>query len=65
MPIFRVADMTREACVRALTGAVRDLDGTASLEADLATKRGTIASTRNTAALAHAMEAVGFTAEPA
>ena len=65
MPLFRVMDMSCEACVPALTGAVRDLDGTASLEAGLATQRVTIASTRDTAALAHAMEAAGFTVEPA
>ena len=65
MPEFRVTDMTCDACVRALTGAVRAVDGTATLTADMATKRVRVISVGDAAALARAMEDAGFTVEAA
>jgi len=63
MPVFRVPDMTCDGCVRALTGAVRDVDGDARLEADLVSKQVRVASTVSAESLAAAMREAGFTVE--
>ena len=65
MTTFRVPDMTCEACIRALTNAVRDVDETAALAADLGTKRVTVISGEAPETLAKAMEDAGFTVEAA
>ncbi|MGE0225039.1 MAG: heavy-metal-associated domain-containing protein [Acetobacteraceae bacterium] len=63
MPVFRVPDMTCSGCVRALTGAVKDVDADASVEADLDSKRITVASSAAPDALAAAMREAGFTVD--
>ena len=63
MPVFRVPDMTCDGCVRALTGAVRDVDGDARLEADLVSKQVRVASAASAESLAAAMREAGFTVE--
>ena len=61
MPQFRVSDMTCSGCVKAITGAVQDLDAAATVDANLDTKQVAIASTVPAAALAEAMRDAGFT----
>jgi copper chaperone len=38
MNVFRIPDMHCDGCVRSLTGAVRRVDATATLEPDMSTK---------------------------
>ena len=64
MSQFRVSDIHCEACIRSLTGAVRDLDSAATLHADLATKLVRVETTAGDAAVAEAMRDAGFTVEP-
>ena len=64
MKLFRVTDIHCDACIRSLTAAVRDLDDTASLQADLETKLVRIETTVPDAAVASAMRDAGFTVEP-
>ena len=45
MAHFRVSDMTCSGCVKAITGAVQDLDAAATVDANLDTKQVVIAST--------------------
>ena len=65
MPDFRVPDMHCDGCIRALTGAVRGVDGQATLAADLETKQVQVTSTASFAALAEAMRDAGFDVEAA
>jgi copper chaperone len=65
MSQFRVSDIHCDGCVRALTGAVRDLDGEATLQADLATKLVRVETSANDEAVAEAFRDAGFTVEPA
>lgn len=65
MTTFRVPDMTCEACIRALTGAVQEVDATATLAANLDTKRVTVISGEAPGTLVKAMEDAGFTVEAA
>jgi copper chaperone len=65
MPVFLVPDMTCDGCVRAVTNAVRAVDGAAVVRADLATKRVEIDSTAEPPALAEAVRDAGFTVEAA
>ncbi len=65
MFLFRVPDIHCDGCVRALTGAVRDLDDTASLEADLQTKQVRVETTAPDEAVAEAIRDAGFTVEAA
>lgn len=60
MSIFTVPDIHCDACIRALTAAVRDLDPGASIAADLATKRVTVTSSADDASIAAAFEDAGF-----
>jgi copper chaperone len=62
---FRVPDIHCDACIRSLTGAVQDLDGKATLQADFATKLVRIETTAPDTAVAEAMRDAGFTVEPA
>jgi copper chaperone len=64
MLVFSVPEMHCDGCIRALTGAVRDVDGQATLEADLKNKQVRVASTATSAALAEAMREAGFDVEP-
>lgn len=65
MPVFLVPDMTCDGCVRAVTNAVKAVDGAAVVRADLATKRVEIDSTAAAPALAEAVRDAGFTVEAA
>ena len=60
---FTVSDMTCSGCVKAITGAVQDLDAAATVDANLETKHVVIASSVPAAALAEAMRDAGFTVE--
>ncbi len=60
---FHVSDMTCSGCVKAITGAVHDLDATATVEADLDSKLVKVASSASADALAEAMRDAGFTVE--
>ena len=65
MTTFLVPDIHCDACVRSLTGAVRDLDSQATLHADLQTKQVTVLTAATDAEIAAAFEEAGFTVEPA
>jgi copper chaperone len=65
MSLFRVPDMHCDGCVRALTAAVRDLDDTATLQADLESKEVRVATTASDEAVAEAIREAGFSVEPA
>ena len=58
--IFSVPDMDCGVCVRAITAAVHRLDATASVAADLASKRVSI-GTASAADFGKAIEEAGFT----
>lgn len=60
---FRVPDIHCEGCIRALTGAVRDLDAAATLHADLDTKVVRVETSAGVAAVAEAMRDAGFDVE--
>ncbi len=61
MSQFRVPDIHCDGCIRALTGAVRDLDAAAILSANLETKLVTVETTAGAAAVADAIRDAGFT----
>ena len=63
MPSFHVSDMTCSGCVKAITGAVRDLDAAATVDANLETKLVVVASNATADALAEAMRDAGFTVQ--
>jgi copper chaperone len=65
MSLFRVPDMHCSGCVRALTGAVQDLDDKAILQADLETRQVRVETTASDAAVAEAIREAGFTVEAA
>jgi copper chaperone len=58
--LFNVPDMDCSACVRAITAAVHQLDATASVAADLASKHVSI-DTDSTADFGKAIADAGFT----
>jgi copper chaperone len=60
---FRVPDIHCASCIRSLTSAVRDLDGKATLRADLATKLVEVDTTARDEAVAEAMRGAGFIVE--
>lgn len=61
MTLFHVPDMHCDGCVRALTGAVRDLDDKATLQADLQTRQVRVETTAPDEAVAEAIREAGFT----
>jgi copper chaperone len=63
MTELRVSDIHCDSCIRAMTGAVRDLDEKATLHADLATKLVRVETTASDAAVAEAIRDAGFTVE--
>lgn len=63
MSDFIVPEIHCDACIRSLTGAVRALDKTATLRADLETKRVTVTTTASDKAVAAAFEDAGFSAQ--
>jgi copper chaperone len=65
MSLFRVPDIHCDGCVRALTGAVRDLDDKATLQADLQSKEVRVESSASDEAVADAIRDAGFTVEAA
>ena len=65
MVVFRVPEMHCEGCIRSLTGAVRDVDAAATVEADLDTKQVRVTSAAPAASLADAMRDAGFDVEAA
>ena len=65
MPRFRIPDIHCDACIRSLTGAVRDLDDHATLQADLTTKLVRVETTAGDDAVAEAIRDAGFTVERA
>ena len=65
MPVFHVPDMHCDGCIRSLTGAVRTVDGQATLLADLHSKQVRVTSTAAADTLAEAMRDAGFDVEAA
>lgn len=63
MPDFHVPDMTCQGCVRALTGALHDVDASAVVQADVETKQVHVVSDAPVGALAEAIRDAGFTVE--
>jgi copper chaperone len=61
---FLVSDIHCDGCIRAMTGAVRELDDKATLQADLTTKLVRVQSTATDASVAGAIRDAGFTVEP-
>jgi copper chaperone len=61
MSEFRVPDIHCAGCIRALTGAVQDLDAAAVLHADLETKLVRVETSATDAAVAEAIREAGFT----
>ncbi len=62
---FTVPDMDCQGCVASITQAVKKLDNTASIAADLATKHVVVGSTAEAQAVAQAIEGAGFTVQAA
>ena len=60
MVTFKVPDMHCEGCVRSLTGALRDVDAAATIEADLTSRVVRVGSSASSDALAEAMRDAGF-----
>jgi copper chaperone CopZ len=65
MSDFQVPDIHCDGCVRALTGAARDLDENAIVQADLITKRVHVETSATDEAVAEAFRDAGFTVEAA
>jgi copper chaperone len=65
MSLFRVPDIHCDGCVRALTGAVQELDDKATVQADLQTKQVRVETTVPDEAVAEAIRDAGFTVEAA
>ncbi len=61
---FRVPDIHCDGCIRALTGAVRDLDEHATLQVDMETKQVLVTTIAARQAVADVMSEAGFTVEP-
>ena len=65
MSLFHVPDIHCESCVRTLTGAVRDLDDRATVQADLQTKQVRVETTASDEAVAEVIRDAGFAVEAA
>lgn len=63
MTAFKVPDMTCSGCVSAVTKAVRGVDASAVVSADLDSKLVRVDSAAAADALAEAVRAAGFTVE--
>ena len=63
MSQFRVPEIHCDGCIRSLTGAVRELDPKASLQADLTTKLVRVETSVPDEAVAEAFRDAGFTVE--
>jgi copper chaperone len=62
---FTIPDMSCDGCVRSITGAVKGVDPSAGIKADLAAHTVAIDSQATPAALQAAIAEAGFTVEPA
>lgn len=65
MTRFVVPDMECQGCVRAVTGAVQEVDPTASVHANLDSHIVEVVSSAPVAALSAAITAAGFTVDSA
>ncbi len=63
--LFHVPRMTCERCVAALAGAVRALDETARVQADLTARTLRVVSNHPESGLLRGLRGAGFPAEPA
>lgn len=63
MSVFHVPEMHCAACVRALTAAVRGVDPTAVVRADLARRRVEVSAAAGDEAVAEAMREAGYDVE--
>lgn len=63
MSVFRVPDMHCDGCVRSVTGAVRELDDRATVQADLQTRQVRVETTASDEAVAAAIREAGFAVE--
>jgi len=63
MSVFRVPDMHCDGCVRSVSGAVRDLDDKATVQADLQTRQVRVETTASDESVAAAIREAGFTVE--
>jgi copper chaperone len=61
---FRVPEIHCDSCVRALTGAVRNLDVRATVQADLITKQVLVGTAATADAVAAAFREAGFSVQP-
>lgn len=64
MSLFNVPDMHCDGCIRSLTGAVRDIDPHAQVQADLAKRQVAVQAAASDDAIANAMRDAGFDVEP-
>ncbi len=63
MPTFRVPDMHCAGCVKSVTGAVRDVDAGATVDADLDSKQVRVVSAASADAIAASIREAGFDVE--
>ena len=61
---YKVPDMSCGHCVAAITGAIKDVDPTAEVEADLDSGRVTVSSKADAARIEAAMREAGYPSEP-
>jgi copper chaperone len=64
MQHFNIPDMTCGHCVRTITQAVRSIDATAQVQADLATRSIRVTSDASAASLSAAIAAAGYANAP-
>ncbi len=62
---LKVGDMTCGHCVSTVTKAVKEVDGNATVEVDLGTKRVSIASTQGAEKFEQAIREAGYSPQPA
>jgi copper chaperone len=65
MIAFKVSDMTCGHCVSTITKAVKELDGTATLDISLSDRLVRVESKATREDLQHAIAEAGYTPEPA
>jgi len=65
MTTVRVPDIHCDACIRSMTSALRELDRTASVDANLTSKLVRVTTTAGDAAVTQTLRDAGFTVEAA
>ena len=60
---FQVGGMTCGGCARAVTNAVKSVDGTATIQVDLASRRVTVETAADAAKVQSAIEEAGYDVE--